>query len=145
MLHILLPSLSGILFVVGDSLVRFLPKSVSTLDYVLLRSMYLGIICFCVSMFLIYILKKDTMSIFKLEPFTHTFNIILLCSMIQFVGISLIIYSTRVYKIGLTIALLNIFSIITGVITGYLINKEHLNLQKIIGILFLLIGIVLFK
>ena len=65
--------------------------------------------------------------------------------MIQFVGISLIIYSTRVYKIGLTIALLNIFSIITGVITGYLINNEHLNLQKIIGILFLLIGIVLFK
>ena len=107
--------------------------------------MYLGLICFCLSIFLLYILKHETISIFKLKPFSYTFNIIISCSIIQLIGISILLFATRNYHIGLTIALLNIFSILTGVIMGYFINDEHLNLQKIVGIIFLIIGIILFK
>ena len=145
MLHFLLPSLSGILFVSGDVLIRYLPNNVTTLDYVLLRSMYLGIICFCISFFMLFVLNKKVINIFKVKPFSYTFNIILLCSIIQFIGISILLYATRIYNIGLTIVLLNVFSILTGVTMGYIMNNEILDFKKTIGIIFLLVGVILFK
>ena len=145
MLHILLPSLSGVLFVSGDALIRYLPQNVTTLDYVLLRSMYLGIICFCISFFMLFILNRKVINIFKVKPFTYTFNIILLCSIIQFIGISILLYATRKYTIGLTIVLLNVFSILTGVTMGYIMNNELLDFKKVIGIICLLVGVILFK
>jgi drug/metabolite transporter (DMT)-like permease len=140
----LIPAISGIVFTLGDVITNYIPTKVNSFDYIITRNIYLGLLSICLLIFMEYGTKREvTMNILKLKPLSRQFNIVIISMLAQILGISFVIYSVRNYNIGLSILIVNIAAIITGLILGYIIKNEQVGIKKGIGIIFAIISIIL--
>lgn len=140
----LIPALAGSVFTIGDVITNYLPKKINTLDYIITRNIFLGLLSICIFIYLLFFNSTPlTMNIFKLKPLSNEFNIVILSMIAQIAGVSLVIYSLRNYNIGLSITILNVVAIIVALITGYIIKNEKVGIKKGIGIIFAIVGVIL--
>ena len=144
MLGVLLPILAALIFMIGDVSLKAVPKSISSMTYILLRVSYLGILSMLTGFFYFRSINLDVTSINPFSKNSKTFYIILLGALCQFPATMLLLYSLRNYNINIVFSVFNIFSIIFGALLAHFLFNEKISPKQYVGLVTMIMGIILF-